>query len=235
MDAGRLARRALARWPTVFRVIREGRDWLRWRLRNISDGDYECIRLAPPGGTVVDVGANSGQSAMSFAVLDPTARIVSFEANPGLDRELRRVRRRLGSRFEFHSCALADAAGRMVLHVPKVGSVEITGEASFDAGLASTAGGRVDGITETRSIEVDVRTLDSFHLDPTVVKIDVQGMSVPVLRGMTETLARSRPLLIVESGREDERVAELLEQHGYRRVRWYSNTNPRPLNWVFIP
>lgn len=235
MDGTRLARRALSRWPTAFHAARQGREWVRWRLGHVCDPDYQAIRLAPPGGTIVDVGANTGQSALSFSVLDPTAHIISFEPHPDLVPRLEAVKRRLGERFEFHSCALSSEPGEMLLHVPMVRGVEITGEASFDPEVAARAARRVPGITRTRSVSIPMRTLDSFARDPTVVKIDAQGMSMPVLGGMRDTLSRSRPLLIVESGDDDESVRSMLDGHGYRRVRWHSNANPRPLNWVYIP
>jgi FkbM family methyltransferase len=49
------------------------------------------------------------------------------------------------------------------------------------------------------------------------VKIDVQGMELEVLQGMTQTLSRHRPKLVIEfhSGVSRERISELLRAAGY--------------------
>lgn len=46
--------------------------------------------------------------------------------------------------------------------------------------------------------DVNVRTLDSFGLTPDVVKIDVQGFELAVVKGGAETFRRSHPATIVE-------------------------------------
>ncbi|MCL4410139.1 MAG: FkbM family methyltransferase, partial [Gammaproteobacteria bacterium] len=51
------------------------------------------------------------------------------------------------------------------------------------------------------------------------VKIDVQGMEVEVLRGMTDMLARARPKLVVEvhSGVDRMQLLDLIKSVGYTR------------------
>ena len=55
---------------------------------------------------------------------------------------------------------------------------------------------------------IHVVTLDSFALDVSFLKVDVQGYEIKVLEGARETIARSRPLLFVEV------EARQLERHG---------------------
>ena len=55
--------------------------------------------------------------------------------------------------------------------------------------------GRADGVT------VDCRTIDSLVTelgDPAVVKIDVEGAELDVLRGASATIQRVSPALVVE-------------------------------------
>ncbi len=49
-----------------------------------------------------------------------------------------------------------------------------------------------------RSFDVTVRRLDDFNLAPDVVKIDVQGLELSVVRGGIETFRRNRPVTIIE-------------------------------------
>ncbi len=54
------------------------------------------------------------------------------------------------------------------------------------------------GKLSCRSFDVTVRRLDEFDLAPEVVKIDVQGLELAVVRGGFETFRRCRPITIIE-------------------------------------
>jgi FkbM family methyltransferase len=67
-------------------------------------------------------------------------------------------------------------------------------------------------------------TIDQFRLnDVTLIKIDVEGSELPVLRGAEHTLARCRPRVLYEVNpknawhrAQDEKVASWLVEHEYR-------------------
>lgn len=62
--------------------------------------------------------------------------------------------------------------------------------------------------------QIQAVTLDSFELDELdLIKIDVQGSESAVLAGAKDTLARCKPVLIVENPAEDQ-----LKALGYRIV-----------------
>jgi hypothetical protein len=61
---------------------------------------------------------------------------------------------------------------------------------------------------------VQGRRLDDFGLDPQVVKIDVQGMEAAVIRGGLATIARSRPMIIIETPSDE--VVALLQPTGHQ-------------------
>jgi hypothetical protein len=69
-------------------------------------------------------------------------------------------------------------------------------------------------------IDVTVRTLDSvLPADETIdfIKIDVEDAEVALLRGAAKTLARCRPVLVIECHVEHApEVADLLEHAGLR-------------------
>lgn len=61
------------------------------------------------------------------------------------------------------------------------------------------------------------RTLDSYGLDPTLLKIDTEGAEQEVLMGAVETLKRSHPRLVVETHTEElaKSIKEILKDEGY--------------------
>ena len=92
------------------------------------------------------------------------------------------------------------------------------------------------GITVTR---VRVRPLDSLAVDPDYLKLDVQGAEYDALVGLTDTLARSSPIMLIET--PDHRVRAFLESRGY--AAWSYSAERRALiperdnasNTVFVP
>jgi FkbM family methyltransferase len=150
-------------------------------------------------GVYVDVGANVGNHSVFFEMFCPSTMVVSFEP---LDWEfsfLVRARDVNELTFDAHEIGLSDKEGEFVT---EVGS-------------------------QTYSIRTT--TLDSFRLDDVaVIKIDIEGMEVPALRGMTDTLTRCRPHLFIEAHTKDELIEQesLLNALGYARTGRVWNTSP---------
>ncbi len=184
-----------------------------------------------PGDVAVDVGANKGAYLywMRHAV-GTSGSVLAFEPQPGLARYLESVRR--GMRWEnvsIRECALSDASGRRVLHVP---GWENSPGASLEAAVAEPGSGGRD-----REVEVD--TLD-HQLESggcgrvALIKVDVEGHELAVFRGAERTLSTLRPALLFESecrhlaGRTPHETFAYLRRFGYRGA-FFSPTGLRPV------
>ncbi|HEV2120278.1 MAG TPA: FkbM family methyltransferase [Candidatus Bathyarchaeia archaeon] len=91
----------------------------------------------------------------------------------------------------------------------------------FSAALSNTHGEmRVStkSLLYRRAVEhlIPIRTLDSFKLKPSLVKIDTEGNEYPVLQGAVETLKR-KPRIVVETHSPEtlRNVKNYLEALGY--------------------
>jgi FkbM family methyltransferase len=184
------------------------------------------------GGDFVDVGAHIGMYAVRAALeLATRRRVLAFEPNPS-------ARAQLLENVELNGCgnvivvaaAVADQPGEATLHVP----------ATPDPSFSSLEGGRfADGET----LAVPVTTVDAavaeHGLQPSVVKIDVEGGEAAVVRGMAETVTRFRPAVLVEVSAESApEVRRLLA--GYRAFRVGRRLEPLEsgrglFNALFIP
>jgi FkbM family methyltransferase len=78
--------------------------------------------------------------------------------------------------------------------------------------------------------DIEVRTLDSYQFsDVDIIKIDVEGMEVPLLQGAEHTIRSNRPWILIEGnespgryGRSKRDFLQLLTSWGMTRVykRW---------------
>lgn len=77
----------------------------------------------------------------------------------------------------------------------------------------------VEGWSQT---DIQAITIDSLGLNPTVMKLDIQGGEYSALEGARETIARSKPIICCEENHEDAdnrlRIQSLMESMGYVKV-----------------
>jgi FkbM family methyltransferase len=189
-------------------------------LRIPHEADFRLFAAFPDlKGPFVDVGANGGQSIVSFSIFCRQSVILSFEPNSELHDELSFVLRwlkRNGSRLI--PVALGETDGTATLHIPHRGTLPIDARASMVAS-AESGEGLAAGM---RRVEVEMRTFDGLSAeelgtgrDPEVVKIDVEGYEWQVVRGMTGMLSRAQPLVLFERSESFEDVKRELTALGY--------------------
>lgn len=129
---------------------------------------------------VYDVGGDNGMFAASCAERWPDATIVSFEPLP--DSASRNWARARG-RWRVEEVALGERAGDGVLHVSRA---QASASTLLEPGTARAGLGIDDRWYE---LAVPIRALDEFRVgDPALLKIDVEGFELEVLRGATSTL-----------------------------------------------
>jgi FkbM family methyltransferase len=187
----------------------------RRMTREARTGEPELAmlsKLVPRGGTAVDVGANLGIYAYALAGI--ADRVVAFEPNPDYAAFARRM---LCGRAEVHELALSDQPGRATFTVPLA-------DDGMVLHLAGSLKGTHSQFRNRETHEVEVSTLDAFGFsDVRFIKVDVEGSEREALEGARATIARWRPILLLEllSGTYQDPVAEtaaICESFGYDAV-----------------
>jgi len=177
-------------------------------------------RLLPRDGVAIDVGAHAGQFTKLFAALAPAGRVIAVEPQAYARGILTRVVRwhRLRNVTVVPE-ALSDLPGAASLAVP----VKRGGRPGFGLAHLGTEIAR-----PARMETVALTTLDALvereglpRVD--LIKADIEGWEIPMLRGAQATLARFRPALLLElnaehaarAGTRPEEAWELLRPLGY--------------------
>jgi FkbM family methyltransferase len=168
------------------------------------------------GDTFVDIGANEGMMTLTAArLVGPRGRVIAFEPNPAPRGVFERAVAGNGIRqVDIRPCGLGDVEATLELSVPKVNS----GEGSFS--------GNAYADEDVMRVQCPVRIGDRelAYENPRLIKIDVEGFEEHVLRGLRETIARARPLIVMEmvskhlrrANSSVEALASLLSTQSYR-------------------
>jgi FkbM family methyltransferase len=166
----------------------------------------------------VDVGAHVGNHTVYFAgVLG--MRTISFEPNPESFAllETNTDKNGVSSKCELYHAAVGAAAGLVRV-------VQAPDSNSGMANVAAHPGGEIP------AVRLDDVVLDEPAID--IIKIDVEGWELDVLRGAVAVLDRHRPLLYVEIMKPRfAEVQDLLSRHDY--VAW-KRFNATP-TFLFLP
>ena len=178
------------------------RFYRRRMSEEVRSGEPELAHLAklvPRGGTAIDAGANQG--IFAFALASIADRVIAFEPNPDYAFFARWM---LRGRADVRRFALSDQSGRATFYVPLSDDGMVL---HFAGNLKQTH----SQFSNMKTYEVEVRTIDSFGLnDVRFIKADVEGSEREVLDGAQATIARDRPVILLEllSGTHDD-------PHGY--------------------
>jgi FkbM family methyltransferase len=149
-----------------------------------------AVSLCDADRASLDIGADVGQ--FTIAMLASSRSVIAFEPRPTQARELASMFHAVGAAVQVEAVALSDQPGVTSMRVVE----SEPGRSTIDTNnaLGDVSGGDV------QSIDVPVKRLDDLQLnDVGLIKIDVEGHELAVLRGAVDTLARNRPAIVVEA------------------------------------
>lgn len=172
---------------------------------------FLTTKLCRSNRTFVDVGAHIGSIISEVIHYDSSIKINAVEAMPDKALKLRR-------KFPFiiiHECAVGEDNESEVTFYVNI----------KQSGFSSLRKPSKDKVSEIKEIKVLVKKLD--HLVPAddidVIKIDVEGAELGVLRGSESIINNNRPVIMFESaptqnddlGYSKNDMWEFLTRHNY--------------------
>lgn len=193
--------------------------------RLVHEEEFHFLGMIRTAKQFVDIGANCGQSIVSYRALNPDTPIVSFEPNPICFRVLCANGGQLPG-VRAYPFGLSDSNGFMELYTPVIDRLLMTPYATTDRELYRTGRG-AEWLTENdhgRRTAIYPERLafqqgDSFDLTPSILKIDVEGAELRVLHGMVRTILQHRPIIMTENSRMGE-VVRFLRMLDYSAWQW---------------
>lgn len=166
----------------------------------------------------IDVGANIGNHSIFFQSF-LTEYVIAVEPNP---KALPALKRNLSTNIEnytIYEWGLGEASGK--------GSMILPDNASDNVGMARLNLGHGDiGVMTLDSLMEEWHARHNVKGRITLIKVDVEGMELSVLKGAKKTIETYRPHLLIEAATDSE-LSDLkyyLEGFGYQPLCHYGIT-----------
>ncbi|MBB5030972.1 FkbM family methyltransferase [Prosthecobacter vanneervenii] len=161
------------------------------------------LRLTAGKRRLLDVGALHGVFSLAFIGAEPDRRAVAVDASPiAFARLLYNVHHNAAGKVTPVECALSSQNGVVRMHYEWEHAVAAGGDERGTSGAISVTSRRGDELC------------DSLSFLPDVIKIDVEGHEVKVLRGLEPVILSTRPTIFLEIHpgriRQEQDTLELL-------------------------
>lgn len=178
-----------------------------------------------PNTTVLDIGAHFGGFSMWVSTNFPSIFVQAWEPQKRLF-------------FEFcANIALNDFENRIVVHNKACGEAESIGwylatnyKTDRNPGVINVCIAPPD---QNPHKQTQIETIDKYNMDNiSVIKIDVEGMELSVLRGASQTIKRCMPLIIMESWADNSARPMAISQ---LRSLGYTNINEHGDEVIAVP
>jgi FkbM family methyltransferase len=203
--------------------------------KELSEEDSIILSVLAPyiksGSTVIDIGANIGLFTGRFRELvGDHGRVLAFEPIPANFQTLKSLWGKYPN-IELYDCALSDKSDEVEFLLPKSRFKYLT------AAVVSTA----DQLQNNHSIRCDRLILPTKKLDNLVsdinisnldlIKCDVEGHELQVMRGAVNLIKRFNPIIQLEILREkwtkgnplNSGVGQLMKSFGYQIMQIKGN------------
>ena len=194
---------------------------VKYLYRFFYEVEYEILKYLDIGdGEIIDIGANDGISAMQFRMFNKTNKIISIEPNPVYIHKLNKIKNRINN-FEYINTALSLTSGTFILYIPYYYGISCATCASMDwenvqISLKNTYTVKLETF-KYKIVKVKTKRLDDLKLNPSFIKIDVEGLEYEVLKGSMNTINLLKPILLIEHHNEEisKKVDKLLKNNDY--------------------
>ncbi len=195
----------------------DGEDgWLWPEMKFMKD------HLCREGDVILECGGHHGLTACILSDwIGRSGKIYSFEPNPD-NRTIHQKNQEINAltNVKLLPNAVGASQGKLLISNSSSNSYILKGK-------------------ETQGIEVEVVTVDSFaNLNPTILKIDVEGFEIEVLKGAQKLIKEKLPKLAIEVhtdmieryGSSIEELLSLIDARYQLWIQWNIDEYPVPYN-----
>lgn len=198
---------------TVRLQYREAIGYLTLLYGSFEDAEMNSLASrARPHSTALDVGANVGIHTIALAnAVGPAGSVIAFEP---ADENVERLRQNL----DLNDVRNTEIVPMAVAADDEGVLLNLSDDSAFHSTADVPAGHFVGQTTRVASISLDTAWTRVGRPSVSVIKIDVEGAELEVLKGAAQVLDTCRPAALIEISDHSQlvEVKTLLSTYGYR-------------------
>ncbi len=190
------------------------------------DKQFALSKFLRNNSIFFDIGANVGMHSLYALKSFPGVKIVAFEPFPKNVSYLKEViSRNKIINIDLIPCAVGNSTGKIYF---EEGATNLQGKIS----------------NEKSNIEVSIISLDYYisqsNLVPDLIKVDVEGAEIEVLKGSKQLLSKHSPIWVIELHNQEQckLVSEFFADKNYKLLRIVGDNDlfslidiPKPLSF----
>ena len=192
--------------------IARGYEWDGWMRVDIQ----ACYK---EGTDIIDIGANIGYNTLMFSDYGP---VYSFEPVYYKIVSLNAESNKLKHPINVFGFALSDEKCTSNIYLP---NKEFSNNGKLNYGGTGLISSETAIVQQTECERLD----DVYEGTPSIIKIDVEGYELQVLKGATKTIKEHMPMILIEIHHFDENN----EVHKYLKELGYGDPVERP-EWMYL-
>ncbi len=172
---------------------------------------YMVRKLVKPEDTVVDIGANLGYFAKTFAELTPRGKVLCIEPVPRFYQVLKYF---LGKypHVEIKNIALGSKEGEVTMVLPESEGMIRTGLPHITSGAKNSSENTIQ-VKIKKAADI-LGTLNKIDY----IKCDVEGHEMEIFSGLTQILKKHKPLIQVEISHQNKNnLLNFFKELGYEQ------------------
>ncbi|MDG2046349.1 MAG: FkbM family methyltransferase [Halioglobus sp.] len=174
-------------------IIRERASSLPVTAEYPFDVEAKLLRsVIAQSSVMLDIGANAGIYSTIMEDIVGSENLYIFEPLPHLHRVLKK---RFANAHVF-DLALSDKEEIRNIRVPLIEGARVDARATFNSHTESNQTGSEEVAVQLLSLDSFAKVANLVSLD--LIKIDVEGHELEVINGGVETIARFKPLILIE-------------------------------------
>ncbi|MGZ3732127.1 MAG: FkbM family methyltransferase [Parachlamydiaceae bacterium] len=180
----------------------------------------ELKKYTKPGTTAIDIGGHMGTHTLNLSrLVGENGSVHVFEPRVKMFTELV-INMNLNDckNISFHRRALGNENRQVTMYIPQPNN----------EGMACIRDSAPDSENETAKME----RLDDYHLSKvSIIKMDVEGFEMEVIKGGLETILRNKPVMLIEifQGPDNLHRIHTIESLGYTHFHLFGD------DYLFLP
>jgi FkbM family methyltransferase len=181
------------------------------------------LKLIKPGDTIIEIGGHIGYfSTLFMKIAGAQGAVFVFEPSKEnlayLKKNVDNLPENLGSKVRIVEKGVGDLSGVLDFYLDPITGQNNSFVQDFD-GFYANRKFSADKNAELIKVQVPIVQLDEYLSSddqcPNFVKIDVEGFELNVVRGMTKTIEKYSPAIMIEIQKDEEAIIQYFLNIGY--------------------